>query len=115
MTPGTSTQYRRILLYYNGTKAAGRALRTALDPAREHEAELFVVAVALPRLMENVDDKSLAELSFYSQQNRLRAHFEVLQGEHAEELARAAERHGARSSLAEQLKQRLRQLLLVVH
>jgi hypothetical protein len=43
------------------------------DLAREHEAELLVVAVALPRLMENVDDKSLAELSFYSRHNRRRA------------------------------------------
>jgi nucleotide-binding universal stress UspA family protein len=144
MTSEIRPMYRRILVYYDGTKTGKRAFRTALDLARAHDADLFVVCVALARLnMENVDDKSLADLSFHSQRKRLaalrtiataeriRAHFEVLQGTHSEQLVQAADRHSAdviilgerqRSKLArmllhslpEQVKQRARQQVLVV-
>lgn len=50
--------YQKILLAYDGSKGAGRALEAALELAKLHGAELWVLAVeeSLPRFAATMDE-----------------------------------------------------------
>lgn len=104
----TAAQYRRVLVYYDASASAKRAVDAALKMAREHGSEVFVVSVALGWLnREDVEDKALAELSFYRRKRQLDAlrstvadhgiavHLELLEGNRARQIADAAVRHAA--------------------
>jgi len=50
--------FRKILLAYDGSEGANRALKVALEEARVHQAELWALAVEerLPRFSATVDE-----------------------------------------------------------
>lgn len=71
-TPPAPMLYHRILVYYDGSRTGKRAFHAALDLARTHEAELFVVCVALARRNAlDVEDKALVEHSLHARQKQL--------------------------------------------
>lgn len=146
MTPAaTTTRYRRILVYYDASASAKRAFAAAMRMARENGAELFVVSVALGWVnLEDVEDKALAELSFYRRKRELDAlrseiadqglpvHVDLLEGDRSRQIVNAATRHAADvivlgegristllravfASTAEQVRKLAKQPVVVIH
>jgi nucleotide-binding universal stress UspA family protein len=97
---------RSILLGYDGSESAGRALDFALNLADTYKAELHVLAVARPpELAIDTELQAVIENSRLRYDQVLRAarakvanasvktHFELLVGHPAEQIVRYAETH----------------------
>jgi nucleotide-binding universal stress UspA family protein len=99
--------YRRILVGYDGSKAARKAVETAVQLAAKHGAELYVLAVSRPpEIGDDVETEAiiegsrrhhrglLAELRGELSKAGVRAHYEVVVGHPAEQIIYHADRHG---------------------
>ncbi len=97
---------KRILLAYDGSEPAKKALDTALDLARKYEAELHVLTVAQPPdFGEDVETEAIIENSRNYHQRILapvkhlvatsgvKAQFEVAVGHPAEQIIYHADRY----------------------
>ena len=97
---------RNILLGYDGSESAAKALDFALDLARSYSADVHVVAVIRPPEFGNdVETEAVLEDSRQRYEEVLRGareklaresvtgHFDVLTGHPAEQLVRYAEGH----------------------
>lgn len=91
--------YHKILMGYDGSEAGEKAFESAMQLAKNHGAELYVVTVV--RLLEIGDDveteavvensreyhrKLLAPLRRRAEQAGIKAHFEVAVGHPAEQI-----------------------------
>ena len=100
--------YHRILMGYDGSEAGEKAFDNAMQLAKNHGAELYVVTVV--RLLEIGDDveteavvensreyhrKLLAPLRRRTEQAGVKAHFEVAIGHPAEQIIFHADKHQA--------------------
>jgi len=100
--------YRKILMGYDGSEAGEKAFENAMQLAKNHGAELYVVTVV--RLLEIGDDveteaviensreyhrELLAPLRRRTEQAGVKAHFEVAVGHPAEQIIFHADRHQA--------------------
>jgi len=96
----------KILLAYDGSDPAKKALATALDLARKHQAELYVLAVAQPPdFGEDVETEAIIENSRSWHQRTLapvkqlvapsgvKAVYEVAVGHPAEQIIYHADRY----------------------
>ncbi len=97
---------KKILLAYDGSEPAKKALDAALDLARKYEAELYVLTVAQPPdFGEDVETEAIIENSRNYHQRMLapvkpivatsgvKAHFEVAVGHAAEQIIYHADRY----------------------
>ena len=98
---------RKILLAYDGSDPAKKALDAALDLAGKYQAELFVLTVAQPPdFGEDVETEAIIENSRNYHHRMLahvkhrvaasagiQAHFEVAVGHPAEQIIYGADRH----------------------
>jgi nucleotide-binding universal stress UspA family protein len=97
---------KKILLAYDGSEPAKKALDAALDLARKYQAELYVLTVAQPPdFGEDVETKAIIENSRSWHQRALapvrhaaetsgvKAVFEVAVGHPAEQIIYHADRH----------------------
>jgi nucleotide-binding universal stress UspA family protein len=102
------TVYRKILVGYDGSPAGDRAFASALELARAHGAELFVLTVARPpEIGDDVETEAviensrhyhrqlLAPLRRQVEQAGVKGHFEVAVGHPAEQILSKAEEHRA--------------------
>lgn len=100
--------YRKILVGYDGSKAARKAVDTALRLAAKDGAELFVLAVSQPPdIGDDVETEAviegsrryhrglLAELRGELARSGVKAHYEVAVGHPAEQIIYHADQHGA--------------------
>ncbi len=97
---------KKILLAYDGSEPAKKALDSALDLARKYQAELYVLTVAQPPdFGEDVETEAIIENSRNYHQRTLtpvrhlvatsgvKAQFEVADGHPAEQMIYHADRH----------------------
>jgi nucleotide-binding universal stress UspA family protein len=97
---------KKILLAYDGSESAKKALNAALDLARKYEAELYVLTVAQPPdFGEDVETEAIIENSrSYHQRilapvkhlvaaSGIKARFEVAVGHPAEQIIYHADRY----------------------
>jgi len=98
--------YRRILVGYDGSEAASKAFDSALNLAKNHGAELYVLAVVRPpEIGDDVETeavignsreyhrKLLVPLRREAEQVGIQGHFEVAVGHPAEQIMFNADRH----------------------
>ena len=96
--------YKRIAVYYDGTRSSERALDECARLAKQSAAQVMVIAVALPRLdPHDIDDRAITSLSLARRRaavDRARrkltalgvhAESDVLQGIKAEEIGKAVD------------------------
>ncbi|HEU4353653.1 MAG TPA: universal stress protein [Burkholderiales bacterium] len=97
--------YRRIVVGYDGSKAARKAFDAALELAAKHGAELHVLSVARPsEIGDDVETEAviehsrahhrrlLAELKASAATKQVKAHYEVAVGHPAEQIIYHADR-----------------------
>jgi nucleotide-binding universal stress UspA family protein len=97
---------KKILLAYDGSEPAKKALDSAIDLARKYQAELYVLTVAQPPdFGEDVETEAIIENSRIYHQRALtpvrhlvatsgvKAQFEVAVGHPAEQIIYHADRH----------------------
>jgi nucleotide-binding universal stress UspA family protein len=98
--------YRKILVGYDGSKAANKAFDSALELAKNHNAELYVLTISRPpeigddveteAVIENSREyhrKLLVPLRRKTDQAGVKGHFEVAVGHPAEQIISNADRH----------------------
>jgi nucleotide-binding universal stress UspA family protein len=98
--------YRKILVGYDGSKAGNKAFDSALELAKNHNAELYVLTISRPpeigddveteAVIENSREyhrKLLVPLRRKSDQAGVKGHFEVAVGHPAEQIISNADRH----------------------
>jgi len=98
--------YRRILVGYDGSEAGKKAFDSALDLAKNHGAEVYVLTVCRPpeigddveteAVIENSRDyhrKLLVPLQRRTEQAGVKGHFEVAVGHPAEQIIFDADKH----------------------
>ena len=98
--------YKKILVGYDGSDAARKALDTAAGLAAQHGAELYVLAVARPpEVADDVETEAviensrqyhrrmLADLKAGLTAKKVKAHFEVAVGHPAEQIIYHADKH----------------------
>lgn len=98
--------YRRILVGYDGSGAGTKAFDSALELAKNHSAELYVLTVSRPpeigddveteAVIENSREyhrKLLAPLRRKTEQAGVKGHFEVAVGHPAEQIMFSADEH----------------------
>lgn len=98
--------YRRILVGYDGSEAASKAFDSALELAKNHNAELYVLTISRPpeigddveseAVIENSREhhrKLLAPLQRRAEQAGVKGHFQVAVGHPAEQIIMAADKH----------------------
>ena len=98
--------YRRILVGYDGSEAASKAFDSALELAKNHNAELYVLTVSRPpeigddveseAVIENSREhhrKLLAPLQRRTEQAGIKGHFQVAVGHPAEQIIMTADKH----------------------
>ena len=100
--------YRRILVGYDGSEASRKAFDSALNLAKSHGAELWVLTVSRPpEIGDDVESEAviensreyhrtlLAPLRPLTEQAGVKSHFEVAVGHPAEQIISTADQHGA--------------------
>ncbi len=100
--------FEHIAIGYDGSQAAAQAFNLALDLAGRYGAVLHVVAVAGPTEAESepkdesvIDScrqqywQALLPLQGQAEDAHVKARFEVVEGNPADEIVSCAERHGA--------------------
>ncbi len=98
--------YRKILVGYDGSKAGNKAFDSALELAKNHNAELYVLTISRPpeigddveteAVIENSREyhrKLLVPLRRKTDQAGVKGHFEVAVGHPAEQIISNADRH----------------------
>jgi nucleotide-binding universal stress UspA family protein len=98
--------YRRILVGYDGSEAASKAFDSALELAKSHNAELYVLTISRPpeigddveteAVIENSREhhrKLLAPLQRRTEQAGVKGHFQVAVGHPAEQIIMTADKH----------------------
>ena len=98
--------YRRILVGYDGSEAGSKAFDSALELAKSHNAELYVLTISRPpeigddveteAVIENSREhhrKLLAPLQRRTEQAGVKGHFQVAVGHPAEQIIMAADKH----------------------
>lgn len=98
--------YRKILIAYDGSAAAGKAFETACGLAAQHGAELIVLSVARPpevgddveaeAVIENsrrYHRRLLAELKAPLSAKGIKAHLQVAVGHPAEQIIYHGDKH----------------------
>jgi nucleotide-binding universal stress UspA family protein len=98
--------YRRILVGYDGSEAGKKAFDSALDLAKNHGAELYVLTVSRPpeigddveteAIIENSREhhqKLLAPLQRKTEHAGVKGHFQVAVGHPAEQIISSADQH----------------------
>lgn len=99
--------YKKILVGYDGSQAARKAVDTAAGLAKQHAAELYVLTVARPpEVADDVETEAviensrqyhrrmLADLKSGLAVKNVKAHFEVAVGHPAEQIIYHADKHG---------------------
>ena len=98
--------YRRILVGYDGSEAGSKAFDSALELAKSHNAELYVLTISRPpeigddveteAVIENSREhhrKLLAPLQRRTEQAGVKGHFQVAVGHPAEQIIMSADKH----------------------
>jgi len=98
--------YRKILVGYDGSKAGKKAFDSALELAKNHNAELYVITVSRPpeigddveseAVIENSREhhrKLLAPLRRRTEQADVKGHFQVALGHPAEQIIMTADKY----------------------
>ena len=98
--------YRRILVGYDGSEAGNKAFDSALELAKNHNAELYVLTISRPpeigddveteAVIENSREhhrKLLAPLQRRTEQAGVKGHFQVAVGHPAEQIIMTADKH----------------------
>jgi nucleotide-binding universal stress UspA family protein len=98
--------YRKILVGYDGSEAGNKAFDSALELAKNHNAELYVLTISRPpeigddveteAVIENSREyhrKLLVPLRRKTDQAGVKGHFEVAVGHPAEQIISNADRH----------------------
>ena len=98
--------YRRILVGYDGSEAGKKAFDNALELAKKHGAEIYVLTISRPpeigddveteAVIENSREyhrKLLAPLRREAEQAGVKGHFEVAVGHPAEQIISSADEH----------------------
>ena len=98
--------YRKILVGYDGSEAGNKAFDSALELAKSHNAELYVLTISRPpeigddveteAVIENSREyhrKLLVPLRRKTDQAGVKGHFEVAVGHPAEQIISNADRH----------------------
>ena len=98
--------YRRILVGYDGSEAGNKAFDSALELAKNHNAELYVLTISRPpeigddveteAVIENSREhhrKLLAPLQRRTEQAGVKGHFQVTVGHPAEQIIMSADKH----------------------
>jgi nucleotide-binding universal stress UspA family protein len=98
--------YRKILVGYDGSEAGNKAFDSALELAKNHNAELYVLTISRPpeigddveteAVIENPREyhrKLLVPLRRKTDQAGVKGHFEVAVGHPAEQIISNADRH----------------------
>ena len=118
--------YRKILVGYDGSAAARKALDAALELAAKHGAELYVVSVARPsEVGDDVETEAviehsrqyhrrlLAELKTSVATKSVKAHYEVAVGHPAEQIIyHADQRHADLIVVGDRGRSKFSRLLL---
>jgi len=98
--------YRKILVGYDGSEAGNKAFDSALELAKNHNAELYVLTISRPpeigddveteAVIENSLEyhrKLLAPLQRRTAQAGVKGHFQVAVGHPAEQIIMTADKH----------------------
>ncbi|HLG53917.1 MAG TPA: universal stress protein [Vicinamibacterales bacterium] len=98
--------YRKILVGYDGSESGNKAFDSALELAKNHNAELYVLTISRPpeigddveteAVIENSREyhrKLLVPLRRKTDQAGVKGHFEVAVGHPAEQIISNADRH----------------------
>ena len=98
--------YRKILVGYDGSEAGTKAFDSALELAKKHNAELYVLTISRPpeigddveteAVIENSREyhrKLLVPLQRKTDQAGVKGYFEVAVGHPAEQIISNADRH----------------------
>jgi nucleotide-binding universal stress UspA family protein len=98
--------YRKILVGYDGSKSGNKAFDSALELAKKHNAELYVLTISRPpeigddveteAVIENSREyhrKLLVPLRRKTDQAGVKGHFEVAVGHPAEQIISNADQH----------------------
>jgi nucleotide-binding universal stress UspA family protein len=98
--------YRKILVGYDGSEAGNKAFDSALELAKNHNAELYVLTISRPpeigddveteAVIENSLEyhrKLLAPLQRRTEQAGVKGHFQVAVGHPAEQIIMTADKH----------------------
>jgi len=98
--------YRKILVGYDGSKAGNKAFDSALELAKNHNAELYVLTISRPpeigddveteAVIENSREyhrKLLVPLQRKTDQAGVKGYFEVAVGHPAEQIISKADQH----------------------
>jgi nucleotide-binding universal stress UspA family protein len=99
--------YQKILVGYDGSKAAKKAFDAACDLAVQHRAELFILTVSRPpEIADDVETEAviensrhyhrrmLAELKAPLAAKKIKCHLEVAVGHPAEQIIYHADKYG---------------------